>query len=47
MKLTDIGVVGFHGQSVLHRAPTARKKGATRQLGDGTLMHTTLGVPVV
>jgi anhydro-N-acetylmuramic acid kinase len=47
MKLSDIGVVGFHGQSVLHRAPTKRKIGATRQLADGRLMRETLGVPVV
>ncbi len=48
MKLPDIGVVGFHGQSVLHRAPSARKPiGATRQLGDGKLMNTMLNVPVV
>jgi anhydro-N-acetylmuramic acid kinase len=46
MKLSDIGVVGFHGQSVLHRAPRPGKLGATRQLGDGALMHRLLGVPV-
>lgn len=46
-KLSDIGVVGFHGQSVLHRAPTKRRIGATRQLGDGKLMHQELGIPVV
>lgn len=46
MKLSDIGVVGFHGQSVLHRAPQANRLGATRQLGDGELMHKLLGVPV-
>src|SRR5690606_27863271 len=46
MHLSDIGVVGLHGQSVLHRAPTAERKGDTRQLGDGWLMHELLGVPV-
>ncbi len=32
---TDVAAIGFHGQSVLHRAPSAERKGATRQLGDG------------
>lgn len=43
----EIGVVGFHGQTVLHRAPQSEKPGQTRQLGDGDLMHSILGVPVV
>lgn len=42
----DIGVVGFHGQSVLHRAPQPGRIGATRQLGNGKLMHDVLGIPV-
>ena len=46
MRLSDIGVIGFHGQSVLHRAPQPDRLGATRQLGDGALMHKLLGVPV-
>jgi anhydro-N-acetylmuramic acid kinase len=46
MAMTDIGIVGFHGQSVLHRAPQPGHIGATRQLGDGTLMHELLGVPI-
>lgn len=46
-KLSEIGVVGFHGQSVLHRAPQPGRLGATRQLGDGELMHQLLGVKVV
>ena len=40
-------VVGFHGQTVLHRAPVAGQPGATRQLGDGALMASLLGIPVV
>ncbi len=40
-------VIGFHGQTVLHRAPTPARPGATRQLGDGALMASLLGVPVV
>ena len=46
LTLGDIGVVGFHGQSVLHRAPQPGRPGATRQLGDGELMHALLGVKV-
>lgn len=42
----DVGVIGFHGQSVLHRAPQLGRIGATRQLGNGQLMHDLLGIPV-
>ena len=48
LTMADIGVVGFHGQSVLHRAPTKTRIGDTRQLGDGALMveqQTILGAP--
>lgn len=47
MDLTEIAAVGFHGQTVLHRAPTKSERGRTRQLGDGQLMADRLGVPVV
>lgn len=47
MSISDIAAVGFHGQTVLHRAPHLGRLGQTRQLGDGTLMHQFLGVPVV
>lgn len=43
----DIGVVGFHGQTVLHRPPVEGCKGTTCQLGDGELMARLLGIPVV
>ncbi|KTR04985.1 anhydro-N-acetylmuramic acid kinase [Aureimonas ureilytica] len=43
----DVGVIGFHGQTVLHRARTPERLGATRQLGDGQLMADRLGIPVV
>ena len=46
LKNEDIGIVGFHGQSVLHRAPQPGRIGATRQLGNGKLMHDLLGIPV-
>jgi anhydro-N-acetylmuramic acid kinase len=39
----DIDVVGFHGQTVLHR-PERR---LTRQLGDGAMLARRLGIPVV
>lgn len=47
LELSEIAAVGFHGQTVLHRAPTKEEKGRTRQLGDGQLMADRLGVPVV
>ena len=42
-KKADIDVIGFHGQTVLHR-PQA---GFTVQLGDGQLLADTLGIDVV
>lgn len=47
MTMADIGVVGFHGQTVLHRGPQNGLRGETRQLGDGDLMHSILGTKVV
>lgn len=47
LALSDIAAVGFHGQTVLHRAPTSARPGQTRQLGDGQLMADQLGIPVV
>lgn len=51
MTLNAITVVGFHGQTVLHRPPQSQYSnsacGQTRQLGDGLLMSQILGVPVV
>lgn len=44
--MADIGVVGFHGQTVLHRAPQTGRIGDTRQLGDGRLMSELLGTKV-
>lgn len=43
----EIGAIGFHGQTVLHRAPTGAAPGATRQLGDGAMMAEITGVDVV
>jgi anhydro-N-acetylmuramic acid kinase len=46
LRLDEIGIVGFHGQTVLHRAPQTGRIGDTRQLGDGKLMRDLLDVPV-
>jgi len=43
----DVAVIGFHGQSVLHRAPLDGNAGRTRQLGDGARMAARLGIDVV
>jgi len=42
----DVAVVGFHGQTVLHRAPRPERIGGTRQLGDGALMARLVGTDV-
>lgn len=44
---SEVAAIGFHGQTVLHRAPTKECKGDTRQLGDGALMAAQLGIDVV
>ncbi|WP_375449628.1 anhydro-N-acetylmuramic acid kinase [uncultured Devosia sp.] len=46
LDMADIGIVGFHGQTMLHRAPQPGRIGATRQLGDGALMARLLGTRV-
>ena len=43
----NITAVGFHGQTVLHRAPNLSRRGETRQLGDGQMMADHLGISVV
>lgn len=47
LRPSDISAIGFHGQTVLHRAPTATRLGDTRQLGDGALMAKLTGIDVV
>jgi anhydro-N-acetylmuramic acid kinase len=42
----SVAVIGFHGQTVLHRAPRDGERGDTRQLGDGPLMARALGIDV-
>lgn len=46
LSMSRIGVIGFHGQTVLHRAPQEGRPGDTRQLGDGALMSELLGTRV-
>lgn len=43
----DVTAIGFHGQTVLHRAPEAGHLGRTRQLGDGARMASITGIDVV
>lgn len=43
---SDIDLVGMHGQTVMHEAPTGGKAGRTRQLGDGRLLARLTGRPV-
>ena len=40
---SDVAVVGFHGQTVLHQP----ERGRTWQIGDGALLARELGLPVV
>ncbi len=42
-----LGLVGFHGQTILHNPPQGSKYGSTRQLGNGKLMADILKIPVV
>ena len=43
LKVPDIGVVGFHGQTVFHDP----SKGITCQIGDGAALAIDIGIPVV
>ena len=43
----EVVAVGFHGQTMLHRAPRPGRTGRTRQLGDGESMARRLGIDVV
>ncbi|MGO4571021.1 anhydro-N-acetylmuramic acid kinase [Microvirga sp. 2TAF3] len=46
IKPSDIAVIGFHGQTMLHRAPDGARHGKTRQLGNGALMAKLVGTSV-
>lgn len=43
---SQVSLIGFHGQTVLHRAPSVVSLGMTRQLGDGGLMARITGIDV-
>jgi anhydro-N-acetylmuramic acid kinase len=43
LKASEIGLLGFHGQTILHE-PERRR---TRQIGDGALLTRLTGIPVV
>jgi anhydro-N-acetylmuramic acid kinase len=43
----DIHLVGFHGQTVLHRPPTESGNGRTLQIGNGQALSESLGIDVV
>ena len=47
MAAADVAIIGFHGQTVLHRAPRDSVLGDTRQLGDAALMATLTRIDVV
>jgi anhydro-N-acetylmuramic acid kinase len=44
LRPSEVAIIGFHGQSVLHRAPRPGAPGASRQLGDGELMARLTGI---
>jgi len=43
----EIDLIGFHGQTVLHRPPMQGKSGQTLQLGNGQVLADALGIDVV
>lgn len=47
LSLSDIDLIGLHGQTVLHHGASAVQDGKTLQLGDGEKLAQTVGVDVV
>jgi anhydro-N-acetylmuramic acid kinase len=43
----EVGLIGFHGQTVIHCAPSGGRPGATLQIGDGQALADATGVPVI
>jgi len=43
---SDLDLIGFHGQTVLHERPSGDRVGRTVQLGDGAWLAKAAGVPV-
>lgn len=46
LAVSEVDLVGFHGQTVVHHPPKDGQLGQTRQLGDGQALADRLGVPV-
>lgn len=46
LAVSEVDLVGFHGQTVVHHPPKDGQPGQTRQLGDGQALADWLGVPV-
>lgn len=44
---TDIDLVGFHGQTLIHVSPDAGRPGRSLQIGDPQFLARRLGVPVI
>ncbi|MDG1417360.1 MAG: anhydro-N-acetylmuramic acid kinase [Maricaulis sp.] len=47
LKAGDIDLIGFHGQTVLHRPPNDSGNGRTLQIGNGQALSDSLGIDVV
>lgn len=47
LSAADIDLVGYHGQTVLHRGATPARKGDTLQIGNGERLRADTGLPVV
>ena len=46
LRVADLDLIGFHGQTVIHVPPKAGQPGRTRQIGDGAALARRLGIPV-
>ena len=44
--IANVDLIGFHGQTILHRPPEAGKNGQTLQLGNGQILADALGIDV-
>ncbi len=47
LSLTDIDLIGFHGQTLVHQAPSETRRGQSLQIGDGPRLAKALGVDTV
>ena len=47
LQTADINLIGFHGQTVLHRAPKGEQKGQTLQIGNGQDIANSLEISTV